>query len=222
MPKIQPIPKQILTRLEKEGRAFEALAHRTVFTAYDAAATLRRSLDEVGKALIVKAGPLVAVAVMPASRRLDTAKLGKALAKYAGKQLAAVKIVSEKEVLKTTEEKERPVTAFASYYELPLFVDVLLAKKNKVIFPAGSFNNSLEMKVKEFLAHEKAVLASFTMAGPKPQKQRTPVKKKAKKGVAKKKTVKKADKKSAKPAKKTVKPLKKTAKKTLKKSPKRR
>lgn len=205
MAKIQPIPKAILARLEKEGRAFESLAHRTVFTAYDAASTLRRSLDEVAKALIVKAGPFVAVAVMPASRRLDAAKLTKAMAKQQGKPLPEAKIVSEKMALKLTEESQRPVAAFASYYGLPLFVDALVAKKVRAVFPAGSFNNSLEMKVKDFLAHENGILAAFSVAGPKPQKQPNMKKAKAK--------TKKAAAKKAKKAAPKKKPAKKAAKK---------
>ncbi len=208
MSKIQPIPKKILSRLEADGRAFESLAHRTVFTAYDLASTLRRSLDEVAKALIIKAGPFVAVAVMPAGRRLDTAKLTKVLSKHQGKVLPEAKIVSEKAALKVTEEDERPVAAFASYYDLPLFVDVLIAKKIRAVFPAGSFNTSLEMKVKDFLAHENGILAAFTIPGPKPQKPQKNVKK-VKKVVKKvaKKTVKKVAKKSIKkaaPKKKSV------------------
>lgn len=196
MAKIQPIPKKILSRLEADGRAFESLAHRTVFTAYDLASTLRRSLDEVAKALIVKAGPFVAVAVMPAGRRLDTAKLTKVLAKHQGKDLPEVKIVSEKAALKVTEEDERPVAAFASYYDLPLFVDSLIAKKIRAVFPAGSFNNSLEMKVKDFLAHENGILAAFSMPGPKPQKQVKQVKK-VKKTISKKGKMKAAPKKKS-------------------------
>lgn len=206
MAKIQSIPKAILSRLEKEGRAFTGLAHRTVFTAYDAASTLRRSLDEVAKALIVKAGPFVAVAVMPASRRLDTVKLTKAMSKHQGKDLPEAKIVSEKMALKLTEESQRPVAAFASYYGLPLFVDALVTKKIRAVFPAGSFNNSLEMKVKDFLAHENGVLAAFSMAGPKPQKPQKALAPKRKPAAAKKtKNAKKA------PVKK--KPIKKTSKK---------
>lgn len=219
MSKIQPIPKKILSRLEADGRAFESLAHRTVFTAYDLASTLRRSLDEVAKALIIKAGPFVAVAVMPAGRRLDTAKLTRVLSKHQGKVLPEAKIVSEKAALKVTEEDERPVAAFASYYGLPLFVDALIAKKIRAVFPAGSFNTSLEMKVKDFLAHENGILAAFTIPGPKPQKPQKNVKK-AKKVVRKikpgKKVVKKTVKKVAKKGIKKVAPKKKSVAKRKK------
>ncbi len=211
MPKPQAIPKKLLALLDKSAIPYTERKHRTVFTAYDLAATLRLPEKIVAKALVVKAASIVAIAVVSADRRLDTVKLGKALGKATKSELGEAKILNEKAAMKITDMGDQPTAAFGTFYKLPVIIDALLAKQRSAVFPSGSVNASLEMKVTDFMKHENAFVGIFTSARPKPKKQPKPAKKKtAKKTVAKKaakKSVKKSVKKTVKKA--VRKPLKK-------------
>ncbi len=211
MAKSQPIPKTVIATLEKNAIPFRLLEHRTVFTAYDLAATLRRAEKQVAKALVVKAGAIVAIAVMSADRRLDTVKLGKTISKATKTAVGEAKILNEKAAMKITNLGDRPTAAFGTLYGLPVVIDELLAKQRTAIFPSGSVNASLEINLKDYMKQEDTFLGSFTVARPAP-------KKKAKKAVSKKVKKSSTTSKTKKTAKKVVKkPLKKILKKTVKK-----
>ena len=49
-----PIAKKVIKHLEDNKVQYEVIEHRTVFTAFDAAATMKRDLREVMKILLVK------------------------------------------------------------------------------------------------------------------------------------------------------------------------
>ena len=49
------LPAKLLKYLEKAGVKHDILEHKTVFTAMDAAATMKKKLNEIAKSLLVKA-----------------------------------------------------------------------------------------------------------------------------------------------------------------------
>lgn len=49
------LPAKLIKYLEKVEVKHEILEHRTVYTAYDAAATMRRKINEIAKSLLIKA-----------------------------------------------------------------------------------------------------------------------------------------------------------------------
>ena len=180
------INKKVIAYLEKIGLPHEILNHKTVYTAYDKAQTLGLKIEQIVKALIVKAGKQYHLVLLPAHQMLDLKKLTKALAN------GEVKIVGEKAVLELLAQKIGALHSFASLYNLPLLVEKNLTKVKEAIFPGGSFEQSLKLKVKDFLTKEKAALAVFGIAKKLPK-----IKKPVKKVI--KKLVKKSSKKSKKP-----------------------
>lgn len=196
MKKPQSIPAKILNSLDTSDFDYKVIAHRTVFTAFDAAATLKRKLEKIAKALIVMAGNFPVIVIMPAHARLDEKKISKVLKDSFGTKVNA-KIPKEKVAQQIIKDAKRPVSAFGSLYKLPVIIDKGLINNHLVVFPAASFNNSIEMLVKDFIKLEKAVVGSFAQANKiKPQKiQKTKIKKQKTKNVAKKKVAKKVIKK---------------------------
>lgn len=178
MKKPQSIPAKILNMLDTSKINYKVLAHRTVFTAYDAAATLKKKLEHIAKALVVMAGNFPVIVIMPAHARLDQKKISqilKANFKVSGKAI----IPKEKVAQKVIKDAKRPVSAFGSLYKLPVIIDKGLITNHLVVFPAASFNNSIEMMVKDFVKLEKAVVGSFGQANKiKPQKIQKTKKKK--------------------------------------------
>lgn len=174
--KPQVIPEKLLKQIEAAAINYSIIAHRTVFTAYDAAATLKRKLDDIAKALIVVSGNFPVIVVMPAHARLDEKKITKILQDSFGVKGKA-KIPNEKTAQTIIKDAKRPVSAFGSLYKLPVIMDKGLSARHLVVFPASSFNSSIEMLVKDFIKLEKVVVASFGQANKVKMKIQKPVKK---------------------------------------------
>ena len=213
MTKKTKIPAKLLTYLDKVGIKHEILEHRTVYTAYDAAATMKKKINEIAKSLLVKADKDYYVVVLPADNNLDFDKLGKTISKETGKKVKSVKIPGEKIMQTVFKIKAGTMSAFGGIYKLSVIVDKNLMKVKKAVFSSGSYNHSIEVLTKDFIKIEEALLGSFGI-----KKKIKPLKKTVKK--IRKKPTKKTTTKKISSQKKVV---KKTTKKVLKKtSPKKK
>ncbi len=84
------IPKKIIKYLDKQNVKYELVEHKKVYTAYDAAQTLKVKLDSIGKALLVKFNkPFMsgnkpyAVVLLGADKNLDLVKFKKVVNNWA-------------------------------------------------------------------------------------------------------------------------------------------
>ena len=152
---------KLVKYLEEAGIDHEVLEHRTVYTALDAAATMKKKMNEIAKALYVKADKDYYVVVLPADQNLDFPKLAKCLSASSEKPYKVIKIPGEKIMLNALKIKKGAVSAFGNMHKLPVAVDKGLIKAKKAAFGSGSFNHSVEMAVKDFIKLEKAIVGSF-------------------------------------------------------------
>lgn len=159
--KIKKLPGKVINYLKKAGVKHEILSHKTVYTAFDAAATMRRKLGEIAKSLLVQADKDYYLVLLPADHNLDFKKLGGLIAKQTGRPVKTVKIPGEKIMEKVLKIKAGALSAFGGFHKLPVIADKGLAKAKKAVFSSGSFNHSVEMAVKDFIKLENAVLGSF-------------------------------------------------------------
>lgn len=213
-----PIPKKLKDYLDKSNIDYEELAHKTVYTAYDAAQTLKKGLKDIAKNLLIQADKTYVLVVIPADKKLHLEKLKKALG------AKKISIPKEQIMVKILKVKPGALSSFGKLHKLETIVDKSMAGTKQAVLSAGSFTDSVLMKVKDFIQLEEAKLADIAMAGgykiPKPVKKQM---KKAKAAVAKKKGGKKPVKRAAKKVVKKVlkkapkKPVKKAMKKTVKK-----
>jgi prolyl-tRNA editing enzyme YbaK/EbsC (Cys-tRNA(Pro) deacylase) len=204
--KTTKLPAKIVKYLDQAGVDHKVLEHRTVYTAIDAANTMKKKMNEVAKSLLVKADKDYYVIIIPADYNLDFKKLAGCIGKQTGKKIKIVKIPGEKIMEEALKIKAGAMSAFGSLHKLPVFVDKGLTRVKKAVFSSGSFNHSVEMAVKDFVKVEKAIMGSFT------------VKKKIKKQkITKPKRSAGASKKKAAPKKKAT--VKKTVKNPAKKKP---
>lgn len=151
-----PIPKTVAAYLKKANKKFEQISHKTVYTGYDLAQTLKRKLNEVGKALLVKADTAHVLVVLPASKRLDLGKLKKAL------KVKSISLVPEKAMTKLlATSKTAAITAFGGLHKFQTVVDRGLLKTKDVFLQAGNFTDSVRMKVGDFVKLEQAKLAQI-------------------------------------------------------------
>ncbi|MCU0679559.1 MAG: YbaK/EbsC family protein [Planctomycetes bacterium] len=197
MPKKDKLPEKLKAYLDKAGVNYDILEHRTVYTAFDAAATMKKKLSEVAKSLLVKADRDYFLVLVPADNNIDFKKLGTCIGMQTGKKIKVVKIPGEQIMAELLKVKAGAMSAFGGFHKLPVVVDKALFKAKKAIFSSGSFNHSVVMAVKDFINLEKAGQGSFGV------KKRIKIVKKPKVKKAKiMKNTKKTNKKVAKKGKK--------------------
>ena len=162
------INKKLIKILEESGKNYKVIEHKIVYTAYDVAQTLKIKLNTIAKSLLVKTNkPLehgkkpYAIVVVPADKNLDLKKLAKVMTT---KELRITKVDIPKEGVMKSQFKVKPGTmsAFSSIYKIPVFVDKTL--KGEAIFSSGSFNQSIKMKVLDFIKLENAKVGIFSVA----------------------------------------------------------
>ncbi len=150
------IPKKTLSYLDKNKVKYETVEHKTVFTAYDLAQTLKMKLPEIAKTLLVKVDTGLALTVLPASAKLDFGKLKK-LAK-------AKKISILKENVMKTKLKIKPgaITPFGQLYKLPVYLDAALKKQKKILVGSGSFEESIKITPASLIKVESPIVGSIS------------------------------------------------------------
>lgn len=153
------LPAKTKKYLDKKLAKYEPIAHKTVYTAYDAAQTLRRELKEIAKSLLIAADKAYVLVVVPAHMRVDLKKLKKALG------VKSVSIPKEQVMVKIFKVKAGAMTAFGGLHKVEVWADKNLLKTKDIVLSAGNFTDSVRMKVKDFLQLEQAKLANFAQAG---------------------------------------------------------
>lgn len=158
------VPKKLQTYLAKLGVAAEAVAHKTVYTAYDLAATTGVKLEAIAKTVLVKVEPPYGetqsrhvIVTLPASHRLDLTALKRVL------RVKKVMIPDERVMAKLFRMKAGALTPFGELHKrTPVILDRAILKARKVLARSGSFTDSVFLKPKDFLRATKGSLASFT------------------------------------------------------------
>jgi Ala-tRNA(Pro) deacylase len=160
------LPARILSFLTKNSAKYTPLQHRTVFTAYDVAQTLKVDLKNVAKTLLVQADREWVLIVVPANRNLDFQALKKTInterKKTAATPFKKISLATERSISKGVSNTPGAVPPFGPLYKLPTYVDRAIMKAPKLIVNGGTFETSLEMKPKEYLRLAEGVLGSFS------------------------------------------------------------
>ncbi len=142
------IAKKLLRHLDKNKIKYEILKHKTVYTAYDLAQTTKRKLQEIAKTILVKADKKYYLVTIPAHYKLDFGKLKKML------KAKKVDIAKEKDMKTKYNVKPGAMTPFGTIHKAETLIDKTLLKAKEMIFSAGSFTESLRMKVKDYIKVE--------------------------------------------------------------------
>ncbi len=150
------IPAKVKNFLTKNKIKYEVLKHKTVYTAYDLAQTLKKKLGEVAKSLVVKLDKGHAIVVLPASHQVDF----KALKKATGAK--SVEIDKENIMTKLFKVKPGAISAIhGPLYKIPVYVDKAVVKAQKIVAQAGSFEESLHLKAKDLVKAVEGKLINF-------------------------------------------------------------
>jgi len=160
------IPKKVINFLEKGKVKYEAIGHRTVYTAFDKAKTLKISEKMVGKTLVLKMDGKLTVVLIPANKNLDLQKfkkLAKALPAAClpdrqGRQVKKIDFASER-LIKNKFKARLPryakhcgqgvkvgvIPPFGNLWGMKTFIDNSLMKEKEIILNSGDYNFSIKI-----------------------------------------------------------------------------
>jgi len=171
------VPKRIINFLEKNKIKYELINHRTVYTAFDKAQTLKVPEKTVAKTLLLKADKKLVFVIIPAHKNLDEKKLKKVA------KAKKISFLSENSIKKKIKGvKLGVIPPFGNLWKAMTLVDRSLMKEKKIILNSGDYNWSIKISPKVFkkLVPD-LVLGSFSK--PKKKSKNTKKTKRNKMGV---------------------------------------
>jgi Ala-tRNA(Pro) deacylase len=140
------VTQDLVGELQKENIEYEVVPHEHTEHATDEAAALGISQEEVGKTLILKGSGGFVRAVLPASERLDLRSVRACLADR------EVRLATEQELASAyTGFELGAVPPFGGRAGDRVVVDRRIADLDRVVFEAGTHEESLRMRVADLV-----------------------------------------------------------------------
>ncbi len=128
---------------------FERMPHPTTYSANRVAQTLHVSGREMAKTVVLRTGHGYALAVLPASHRIDLERLRQAL------QEEQVEMATEEEMDRIFPDCETgAMPPFGSLYHLPTVVDDALTRDERIVFEAQNHQEAICMAYRDYEALE--------------------------------------------------------------------
>ncbi len=138
---------------------FETLLHRPAPSASRLAGSVHVPGRHVAKAVLVRADGANALAVLPATHRIDLERLALVLGK------GPVRLASEEDVIRTFGDCERgALPPFGRLYGLTTVVDTTLAGGSEIIFVGNARHEGVRMRYRDFETLEGPIRARFATA----------------------------------------------------------
>jgi len=155
------IPQKIIKFLDKKKVKCEIIKHKTVYTAFDKAATLKVAPKIIGKTLVVKLDKNPALVLIPANKNLDRQKLKKiAKAKNIDASTGSASTLSSCRRIDFIKEawmkknlkgiKIGAVPPFGNLWKMPSFIDRGLLNNQKIIVNSGDYVFSIKISPSAF------------------------------------------------------------------------
>lgn len=148
--------KRLLEFLDSRKIKYVKISHSMAFTAQEIAASAHIPGMEMAKTVIVKIDGKPAMAVLPASRRVDLERL---------REIAGAKNV---EITNEYDFKSRfpdcevgAMPPFGHLYDMDVYVDDSLTQDEEIVFNAGLHTELVRMKFNDFRKLEHPKLAHF-------------------------------------------------------------
>ncbi len=142
--------------LQSRSVRFEVLLHRPAHSATHLAGCVHVPGRCVAKGVLVRAGGSFALAVLPATHRIDTARLAEILG------VADLKIATEAEVERVFADCEPgALPPFGRLYGLATIVDASLAAGAEIVFVANTRHEGVRMRFKDYEVVEGPMKARF-------------------------------------------------------------
>jgi Ala-tRNA(Pro) deacylase len=153
--------ERVTDLLSAHGAEYRRIEHARAFTAQEEAAAAHVPGREWAKTVVFYADEAPAIALLPATYRVDFDRLAEA----AGAQ--ATRLASEDELANLFPDCEvGAVPPFGSLWHVPVFCDASLRLREQIAFHAGSHREALQMGFADFARVAEPVVADFAVREP--------------------------------------------------------
>ena len=136
---------EIIELLASTGIDYKLIRHEPVFTSKQAEAISGLSLSQGAKSILLSAGDIFVLAILPGDKKLDTKKL----ARYLG--IKRVRFATEAEVEQIMHCKVGACYPFGSFINTRVVVDPTLPIEEKIAFNPGKNDQSIIMSCSDYL-----------------------------------------------------------------------
>jgi len=156
--------EKIKKLLEGEKFEFLHLTHEHVHSSKDAAKVRGTNIEEAAKAIVLKIKKrdneyFFVQCVVSGHRKIDLKKLKKIL------NAKSAALASADEVLQKTGCTIGSVPPFGNIFDLPVYADKALFENEKIVFSAGTHNDSVKMRSVDWSAVVQPVVEDFSLLG---------------------------------------------------------
>ena len=143
--------------LDKEKVKYVSIIHSTAYTAQEVAASTHITGKELAKTVIVKLDGEMAMAVLPANRKIVLQDLREVTGSD------QVKFASEEEFKERFPDCETgAMPPFGNLYEMEVYAAASLAENEEIAFNAGSHTEVIKLAYKDFERLVHPTVVSFT------------------------------------------------------------
>lgn len=152
------ISKKVKEFLDGNKVKYQVAGHPEVYTAQEIAAALHIPGKELAKVVMIKAGDKFVMTVLPASWRIDMAKLKDTLG------AKDIRLATEEEFKGLFPDCEPgAMSPFGNLYGLDVYMDKVLAEDEDIFFQAGNHIESIRMKYEDFSRLVKPKTGEFSI-----------------------------------------------------------
>lgn len=150
------LPKKVSEFLDAQGIKYVSVKHSPAYTAQEVAASAHIPGKELAKTTMVKLDGKMAMAVLPASYRVDLGRLEE----VAGAKKA--ELATEKEFGELFPESEvGAMPPFGNLYDMDVYVASVLTEDDEIAFNAGSHTELIRLSYSDFERSVKPVVGEF-------------------------------------------------------------
>ncbi|MFQ5543613.1 MAG: aminoacyl-tRNA deacylase [Nitrospiria bacterium] len=151
-----PVMGRLESLLKKEEIPYRVIPHREVFTSLEVAESIHISGRKVVKVVIVGREGENLMLVLPSHRRVDLVHFGEMFGE------GPLSLLEGMEVEKQFPDCEAgAIPPFGNFYDIPVYVDSLLARESVIFFKAGSHREVVEMRYQDFLYLVQPIVSHF-------------------------------------------------------------
>lgn len=144
------IPEKLACFLQERNLPFKVTTHPEAFTAQQSAQAAQVPGRAYAKSVLVNVDGKIWMAVVPATERVDLARMQKCL------EAKKVKLASEAEFSPLFPDCDLgAMPVFGSLYGVPVLVSHELTENDEIAFTAGTHRDIVRLKVSDFLAAER-------------------------------------------------------------------
>jgi Ala-tRNA(Pro) deacylase len=142
--------------LREHGVGFEVMTHSQAFTMQEVAAALHVPGNQVAKVVIVRADEDMAMLVLPAPYRLNTAEARDLLG------VKKVRLAKEEEFADLFPDcATGAMPPFGNLYGVPVYVDPSLAEESNIVFRIGTHRETMKVAYADFARLVQPTVGAF-------------------------------------------------------------